>query len=264
MPGSTWPGSSFCIDLPHHTAAWLLQVGKAGGVVFGVQSAPMLQLGGLFSSAAGSAAAQLDRPSWPEAARQCQLATSYAVAYQPAAASAAAYGGRFTAAVELVRDRELAISFLHHMATQRQVRNPFEASGAWLWVPVHAWGQLPWPAALLLSSHFHHVPLRGHYCLRAGPWGGHSNLPLPASCLPPCPPCPPCPADVVGITNYLDVGFRMVADLAGVQGSQMQLGAAWQVRGWLAAGWLVFWRALRQHGHPQVCASSQSWAQRCL
>jgi hypothetical protein len=51
---------------------------------------------------------------------------------------------------------------------------------------------------------------------------------------------------VVGITNYLDVGFRMVADLAGMQGSQMQLGAAWQVGGLLAgwppgllAGWLV-------------------------
>ena len=27
------------------------------------------------------------------------------------------------------RDRELAISFLHHMAVQRQVRNPFESAG---------------------------------------------------------------------------------------------------------------------------------------
>jgi hypothetical protein len=130
---------SFFGHLPHCLAGWP-QVGKAGGLVFGVQTAPMLQLGGLFSSSfssssssvAGSAAAQLDRPSWSEAARQCQLATSYAVAYQPAAASSAAYGGRFTAAVELVRDRELAISFLHHMAVQRQVRNPFEASGAWV------------------------------------------------------------------------------------------------------------------------------------
>jgi hypothetical protein len=30
--------------------------------------------------------------------------------------------------VEVVRDRELAISFLHHMAVQRRVRNPFETS----------------------------------------------------------------------------------------------------------------------------------------
>jgi len=36
-------------------------------------------------------------------------------------------------------------------------------------------------------------------------------------------------ADVVGITNYLDVGFRMVSDLRGMEGSQMQLGASWQV-----------------------------------
>ncbi len=28
-----------------------------------------------------------------------------------------------------VRDRELCISFLHHMAVQRQVRNPFESAG---------------------------------------------------------------------------------------------------------------------------------------
>jgi hypothetical protein len=132
--------------LSHCLPGWL-QVGKAGGLVFGVQTAPMLQLGGLFSSAAaaGSAAAQLDRPSWSEAARQCQLATSYAVAYQPEAASSATYGGRFTAAVELVRDRELAISFLHHMAVQRQVRNPFEASGGWLGAPAHAWRRLPQP-----------------------------------------------------------------------------------------------------------------------
>lgn len=28
-----------------------------------------------------------------------------------------------------VRDRELSISFLHHQAVQRRVRNPFESSG---------------------------------------------------------------------------------------------------------------------------------------
>ncbi len=29
-----------------------------------------------------------------------------------------------------VRDSELSISFLHHQAVQRRVRNPFESSGA--------------------------------------------------------------------------------------------------------------------------------------
>jgi hypothetical protein len=32
----------------------------------------------------------------------------------------------------------------------------------------------------------------------------------------------------VGITNYLDIGFRMASDLAGGRGSSMQLGGAWQ------------------------------------
>lgn len=34
---------------------------------------------------------------------------------------------------------------------------------------------------------------------------------------------------MVGITNYMNVGFRMVSDLAGRQASQMQLAAQWQV-----------------------------------
>lgn len=75
-------------------------VAKAGGLVFGAQTAPMLQLGLLFAGGG-----RLDGPTWAEAARQCQLATSYAVAYQPSPGSA--YGGRFTAAVELVGARGL-------------------------------------------------------------------------------------------------------------------------------------------------------------
>lgn len=129
-------------------------VAKAGALLLGAQISPQLQLDELL-------ALPLDRHAWAGAARRCQQAASYAVAYQPEPGRAS-YGGRFTAAVELVRDRELAISFLHHMAVQRQVRNPFES------------------------------------------------------------------ADVVGITSYLDFGFRMVSDLQGVAGSQMQLGASWQ------------------------------------
>lgn len=131
-------------------------VAKAGALVFGFQTSPHLQLDAVFAGAG-----PFDRQAWSTAARQCQLATSYAVAYQPEP-SAGSYGGRFVAAVELVRDRELSISFLHHMAVQRRVHNPFESS------------------------------------------------------------------DVVGITNYFDVGFRMVSDLQGATGSNMQLGASWQ------------------------------------
>lgn len=73
------------------------QVGRLGGLLLGAQTAPMLQLDSLFAGGG-----LLDRPAWATAARQCQLATSYAVAYQPSP-GAGTYGGRFTAAVELVR-----------------------------------------------------------------------------------------------------------------------------------------------------------------
>ncbi len=75
-----------------------LQVGRVGGLLLGAQTAPMLQLDSLFAGGG-----LLDRPAWATAVRQCQLATSYAVAYQPTP-GAGTYGGRFTAAVELVRD----------------------------------------------------------------------------------------------------------------------------------------------------------------
>ncbi|PSC76152.1 solanesyl diphosphate synthase [Micractinium conductrix] len=130
-------------------------VAKLGGLVVGAQTVPALHLDEVF------AGGLLDRHAWATVARQCQQATSFAVAYQPEAQTGG-YGGRFTAAVELVRDRELTISFLHHMAVQRRVRNPFESS------------------------------------------------------------------DVVGITNYLDVGFRMTSDIGSAAGSQMQLAASWQ------------------------------------
>ena len=38
----------------------------------------------------------------------------------------AAGRGSFTAAIELKKQRQLVISFLYHMAVQRNVRNPFE------------------------------------------------------------------------------------------------------------------------------------------
>ena len=41
---------------------------------------------------------------------------------------------------------------------------------------------------------------------------------------------------MVGITSYLDVGFRMVADLAGERDARMQLGASFQVGGWFEGG----------------------------
>ena len=52
-------------------------------------------------------------------------------------------------------------------------------------------------------------------------------------------------ADVVGITNYLNFGFRMVSDLAGRQGSQMQLAAQWQVGGKGGMGREGVWRACK-------------------
>lgn len=74
------------------------QVGKVGGLILGAQTAPQLALDAAF------AGGLLDRPAWAAAARRCQAATSYAIAYQPSP-GAATYGGRFTAAVELVRGR---------------------------------------------------------------------------------------------------------------------------------------------------------------
>lgn len=71
------------------------QVAKAGALLLGAQISPQLQLDELL-------ALPLDRHAWAGAVRRCQQAASYAVAYQPEPGRAS-YGGRFTAAVELVR-----------------------------------------------------------------------------------------------------------------------------------------------------------------
>ena len=96
-------------------SAWA--VGKAGGLILGVQTEPRLSLDpGLLTA---------DKLAWQGAAAACKDALSWGVAYQPEGQSA--YGrGVFTAAVELRRRRELAVSFMHHIATQRNVVNPLE------------------------------------------------------------------------------------------------------------------------------------------
>ena len=63
---------------PSHASRVPPQVGKVGGLVLGMQTAPMLQLDTLFAGGG-----VLDRPAWAAAARQCQLATSYAVPTSP-------------------------------------------------------------------------------------------------------------------------------------------------------------------------------------
>ena len=59
----------------------------------------------------------------------------------------------------------------------------------------------------------------------------HANPSSTGSCLPSelalC--CFDLFADVVGITNYIDVGFQMVTDLSGAREAAMRLGASWQV-----------------------------------
>ncbi|GAB4816115.1 hypothetical protein N2152v2_003161 [Parachlorella kessleri] len=140
---------------PTHTllhSTWV--VGRVGGLLLGAQCAPGLPFGSLFSSLTNDTERAV-------VANRCQDSLSYAVAYQPEGQSA--YGrGVFTAAVEMAA-QQLSISFLHHMAVQRNVQNPFEHR------------------------------------------------------------------DVVGITNYLDVGFQMVTDLSGAREADMRLGASWQV-----------------------------------
>ena len=43
-------------------------------------------------------------------------------------AATAAGRGSFTAAVEVRQQRQLLVSFLYHLAVQRNVKNPFETS----------------------------------------------------------------------------------------------------------------------------------------
>ena len=59
----------------------------------------------------------------PVKAQQCPTVVANACALR---AVTAAGRGSFTAAIELRKQRQLVISFLYHMAVQRNVRNPFE------------------------------------------------------------------------------------------------------------------------------------------
>jgi hypothetical protein len=111
-------------------SAWA--VGRAGPFTWGVQTDPAgLDLGTLLSSG-------LARPvgvgghleTLSAAAARCRQGASWALALHPQGQSA--YGrGVFTAAVELRRQRELRVCFLHHLAVQRNVRNPFESKGGY-------------------------------------------------------------------------------------------------------------------------------------
>ncbi|KAL4515886.1 hypothetical protein Ndes2526B_g00602 [Nannochloris sp. 'desiccata'] len=100
-------------------SAWA--VGRAGGLLWGIQTQPNLALDatGIFQDG------QYNHQAWGGIASSCKEALSWGVAYQPEGQSA--YGrGVFTASVELRRQRELVVSFLHHMVTQRNVMNPLE------------------------------------------------------------------------------------------------------------------------------------------
>jgi len=101
-----------------HTA-WA--VGRLGGLLWGIQTQPNLSLDATGILQDG----QYNHQAWGGIARSCKDALSWGVAYQPEGQSA--YGrGVFTASVELRRQRELVVSFLHHMVTQRNVMNPLE------------------------------------------------------------------------------------------------------------------------------------------
>ncbi len=90
-----------------------LQVGRHGPLVFGAQCEP------------GSSVHPVSLDDVTRSLADVHASTSYAVAYQPEHLSP--FGrGTFTAAVELVKQRELVVSFLHHMAVQRRAYNPFE------------------------------------------------------------------------------------------------------------------------------------------
>lgn len=48
--------------------------------------------------------------------------------------------------------------------------------------------------------------------------GQNTNSSLPTHC-----------TDVVGITNYIDIGFQMISDVGSADQSTMRLGASWQM-----------------------------------
>lgn len=55
--------------------------------------------------------------------------TSYTMAYSPEGVVATPGRGTFTAAVEVKEQQQMVVSFLYHMALQRNIRNPFERVG---------------------------------------------------------------------------------------------------------------------------------------
>lgn len=71
----------------------------------------------------------------------------------------------------------------------------------------------------------------------------HSPSPPPA--LPP-PRQTRTLADVLGITNYLDIGFQMVSDMKQADQSVLRIGASWQVRMLIPKGVGSAWLTLRR------------------
>jgi hypothetical protein len=108
-----------------HTA-WLC--GRVGALLWGVQTAPNLNINDVHRAL--SMDSSTDRQVlFDDMRASIDNTLSWGIGYQPEGQSA--YGrGVFTAAVEVRRKRELAVSFLHHMAVQRNVKNPFEKTGA--------------------------------------------------------------------------------------------------------------------------------------
>lgn len=147
--------------------------GRSGGFLYGVQSHPNILMGKFESQG------NLSPRGTPQNFHGAHVFTdvlqmaSFSFGYQPPHQSA--YDrGVFSTSIEVRPKNKVALSFLHHMAVQRNVRNPFEK------------------------------------------------------------------ADVVGITNYIDIGFQMVAKLGQIDEEQlngeeatgnvpsMRLAASWQ------------------------------------
>jgi hypothetical protein len=139
--------------------------GRQGALSYGLQSTPRYKL----SNLNGTAGLQ-------SLAEACQERMSYCIAYSPLSTSTPPGRGTFTAAVEVRDQRQMCISFLYHLALQRNIRNPLEG------------------------------------------------------------------ADVVAITNYVDVGLEVATDYATANGDTppangAALAVAWQAnRGLLVKG----------------------------
>jgi len=163
-------------------SAWA--VVRSGPVMIGMQTSPWHSLDGIFSNRSTTTATTMESSTYSiinpspinELWKACTNTSSIAMAYTSEGARNSKKGG-FTAIIELRNNQQhIALSFLHHIAMQRAVKNPLEKG------------------------------------------------------------------DVVGITNYLDVGLEMVVDTgsgsgypattsSSVSSSQpptMRLGASWQ------------------------------------